>query len=62
MICPKCNRKMIRVRTGIALLVNPPVYPMKWWCQCGYEEDAGTERSLSELELRKAIQEKDDEI
>ncbi|MCD6197496.1 MAG: hypothetical protein J7K15_02845 [Deltaproteobacteria bacterium] len=58
MICPKCGREMVRVKTGTALLVNPPMYPMKWWCQCGYEEDAGTERILSEEEIRKNIQER----
>ena len=41
MECSNCSKKMIRVGTGYVLLTYPEQYPMKWWCKCGHEEDAG---------------------
>jgi C4-type Zn-finger protein len=38
--CPVCHAKMILIETGEVLMSSPEQYVRKWWCGCGYREDA----------------------
>jgi hypothetical protein len=43
-LCPNnCGNYAVQVRERVMLLTSPPRYRLSWWCECGYEEDAGEE-------------------
>jgi hypothetical protein len=43
----ECGKKMVRVRTGTALMTHPVRYRTMFWCKCGRKEDAGLEVAKS---------------
>jgi len=53
--CPKCGRRMIKRYEDSILLTHPPQAPWYWWCGCGYREEGGVDRAVTNDEWYKMI-------
>jgi len=54
-ICPQCGKRMIKRYKPCILASYPPQYPWFWWCRCGYTEDGGFDRGMTEEEIYERL-------
>jgi len=51
MKCPKCGSNMVEKPPTMIYTSSPPQWDSVMWCACGYSEDRGRVRGMTEQEM-----------